>query len=262
MPFVKLDTGILHSTLWFERDARELFITALLMAEPFELQEELPQLKVEAIEPTGFNVPPGWYGFVRAAGIGIIRQSGMNRAAGLKALENLGNPDTESRSSEYEGRRMVRVNGGYIILNYVKYRERDTNAAERMRRFRKRQKELHGNHVTVTRNVTHSRGGEGEGEAEGEAEVEVEKVKGGKRPKRPKRPPSQFTQSDFDERDMRKIAASRKKLDERRGARVGSDSAMTNGEYFGIVAEETGISVKRILQLIEQMKQWPTEKAK
>jgi hypothetical protein len=37
---------------------------------------------------------------------------------------------------------------------------------------------------------------------------------------------------------------------------------MTNGEYFGIVAEETGISVKRILQLIEQMKQWPTEKAK
>jgi hypothetical protein len=141
MPFVKLDTRILQSTLWFERDARELFITALLMAEPREIQEPAPQLKVDAIEYTGFEVPPGWYGFVPAAGIGIIRQAGIDREPGLKALAELGSPDKESRSSEYEGRRLVRVNGGYIILNYVKYRERDVTSADRNRRWRQKQKE-------------------------------------------------------------------------------------------------------------------------
>jgi hypothetical protein len=154
MPFVKLDTRILNSTLWFERDARELFITALLMAEPRETQEPLPQLKVDAIKYTGFTVPPGWYGFVAAAGIGIIRQSGMDRKPGMKALADLGNPDIESRSKDFDGRRLVRVDGGFIVLNYMKHRERDATVAERMRRYRARQKELQGNDVTLPRNVT------------------------------------------------------------------------------------------------------------
>jgi hypothetical protein len=141
MPFVKLDTRILQSTLWFERDARELFITALLMAEPREIHESTPQLKVDAIEYTGFEVPPGWYGFVPAAGIGIIRQAGIARDPGLKALADLGAPDKESRSAEYDGRRLVRVNGGYVILNYIKYRERDVTAADRNRRWRQKQRE-------------------------------------------------------------------------------------------------------------------------
>jgi hypothetical protein len=165
LPFVKLDTRILQSTLWFERDARELFITALLMAEPCEIMESTKQLKVDAIEYTGFEVPPGWYGFVPAAGIGIIRQAGMEREPGMKALADLGNPDIESRSADYEGRRLVRVDGGFVILNYIKYRERDTTVAERMRRYRKRQKELHGHNVTLPRHVT---------QAEAEADVEVE----------------------------------------------------------------------------------------
>lgn len=141
LPFVKLDTRILQSTLWFERDARELFITALLMAEPREIHEPAPQLKVDAIEYTGFEVPPGWYGFVPAAGIGIIRQAGIERDPGLRALAELGSPDKESRSSEYEGRRLVRVNGGYVILNYIKYRERDNTSADRNRRWRQKQRE-------------------------------------------------------------------------------------------------------------------------
>src|SRR5271166_6150088 len=131
MPFVKLDTRILHSTLWFERDARELFITALLMAEPREITEPSPQLKVDAIEYTGFEVPPGWYGFVPAAGIGIIRQAGMDRDHGMRALAELGSPDIESRSKDFEGRRLVRVDGGFVVLNFVKYRDRDTTTAVR-----------------------------------------------------------------------------------------------------------------------------------
>ena len=142
MPFVKLDTRILQSTLWFERDARELFITALLMAEPREIQEITPQLKVDSLEHTGFSVPPGWYGFVPAAGIGIIRQAAMDRESGMKALAELGNPDIESRSKDFEGRRLVRVDGGFVVLNFVKYRDRDTTTAVRSKRWRQRQKEI------------------------------------------------------------------------------------------------------------------------
>lgn len=173
MPFVKLDTGILHSTLWFERNARELFITALLMAEPCEITELTKQLKVDAIEPTGFVIPPGWYGFVRAAGIGIIRQAGMEREVGLQALAQLGDPDIESRSSEFEGRRLVRVDGGFVILNYMKYRDRDATTAERSRRWRQRQKERssqHSDDVAQRRVATANDTRRHQAEAEAEAD--------------------------------------------------------------------------------------------
>lgn len=178
MPFVKLDTGILDSTLWFEREARELFITALLMAQPREITESIPQLKVTEIEATGFVVPPGWYGWVSAAGIGIIRKAGMDRDTGLKALTELGNPDTESRSADYGGRRLVRVDGGFVVLNYIKYRERDATTADRSRRWRQRQKEIREKQSEsvaprrdTTATDTHRH------QAEAEVEVEVEALK-------------------------------------------------------------------------------------
>jgi hypothetical protein len=178
MPFVKLDTGILNSTLWVGFDARNVFITALLMAEPREITEPTPQLKVQAIEPTGFVVPPGWYGFVKAAGIGIVRQSGIDRDRGMAALEELGDPDTESRSAEYEGRRLVRVNGGFVVLNYMKYRERDETNAQRCRRYRERQKKLLETH-SVDRSDTPCRQVfDMHAEAEAEAEAEVKSSTG------------------------------------------------------------------------------------
>lgn len=71
------------------------------------------------------------------------------------------------------------------------------------------------------------------------------------------KPPSpQYSQDDFDERDMRLVAKSRRKLDERLKSRIGGES-MTNGEYFGIIAEETGLAVKRILELDKKQKEWP-----
>lgn len=140
MPYVKLDCGILNSTLWFERDARELFITALLMAEPFEVTEPTPQIEVNSLELTGWVVPPGWYGFVPAAGVGIINRAGMDAERGRVALELLGSPEASSRSPEFEGRRLVRVNGGYLVLNFLRYRDKDATAAERSRRWREREK--------------------------------------------------------------------------------------------------------------------------
>src|SRR6516165_3756181 len=120
MPFVKLDCGMLNSTLWFERLAREIFITALLMAEPCELFDEEPQIAVGSLDYTGWKVPAGKYGFVPAAGVGIIRRAMITNQEvepAMKALEMLGNPEESSRTQDFEGRRMVRVDGGFIILN-------------------------------------------------------------------------------------------------------------------------------------------------
>lgn len=169
MAFVKLDCGMLDSTLWIDRAARELFITALLMAEPFELVKSVPQINVRDLDETGFVVPPGWYGFVPAAGSGIVRRAGMEAEPGLMALERLGQPESESRTPDFDGRRMVRVNGGYIILNYDKYRSKDHTAAERARRYRERKSSrVTSDTSRVTgRNITQA-----EGEAEGEEYAE------------------------------------------------------------------------------------------
>lgn len=150
MAFVKLDCGLLDSTLWIDREAREVFITALLMASPYELKEPTPQIKVRELDHTGFNVPAGWYGFVPAAGTGIVRRSGLEPEAGLNALERLGDPDTESRTPDFDGRRLVRVDGGYLVLNFIRYREKDATTADRSKRYRERKRELAESRRDVT----------------------------------------------------------------------------------------------------------------
>lgn len=139
-----------------------MFITALLMAEPFETEQPMEQFEVYSLKTTGFVVPPGWYGLVRAAGVGICRMAMVDPKDGLAALEKLGSPDPESRSKDFEGRRLVRVDGGFIVLNYMKYRERDYTAADRARRYRER--------VASRRDVTTSRRNITQAEAEAEAD--------------------------------------------------------------------------------------------
>ena len=135
---------------------RSLFVTALVMAEPYEATSAMEQIEVHSLATTGWSVPPGWYGMVNAAGVGIVRQDGLSIEDGLNHLQRLCSPDPESRSQEYDGRRMARVNGGYIILNYFKYRDFDHTAADRMRRLRARRKAagVTPNGVVVTPNVT------------------------------------------------------------------------------------------------------------
>ena len=153
MAYVKLDTGILNSTLWIERECREIFITALLMAEPRDYAKPLKQIAVRTLDYTGWEAPPGWYGYVPAAGIGIIARSGLDREAGLAALEKLGSPETESRNPQFEGRRLIRIDGGYAILNYMRYRDKDHTAAERQAKLRARRK---AEQALVTRDVDKS----------------------------------------------------------------------------------------------------------
>lgn len=130
---------MLDSTIWTDSDATRIFITALLMARPKQLLEEAHQIEVRTLNRTGFVVPPGWYGFIEAAGPGIVRRAGMEEEAGLAALERLGCPEMESRSSTFDGRRLVRIDGGYLALNFQKYRDKDHTAAIRARRHRKKQ---------------------------------------------------------------------------------------------------------------------------
>lgn len=153
MPFVKLDTNILDSTLWVDRDLREVFITALLMAAPREFTVPQRQIKVDSLETTEFCAPPDWYGFVPSAGVGIINRAGVDRAAGMDALRKLGEPESESRSKDFDGRRMIRVDGGFLLLTYMKHRDRDHSAADRQKRMRERKKKRSGNTSPVTRDV-------------------------------------------------------------------------------------------------------------
>jgi hypothetical protein len=140
MAFVKLDCNILTSTIWIDRVAREVFLTALLMAEPREITEPMREIKIRSLENTDFCVPPGWYGFVPAAGMGIVRMACVEQEEGMKALERLAAPEAESRTPDFEGRRLVRVDGGFIVLNFQKHRDRDHGSTERGRRFRERKR--------------------------------------------------------------------------------------------------------------------------
>jgi hypothetical protein len=141
MPFVKLDTGILDSSLWPQRPERELFITALLMAVPRKFDQPQPQLELNSLEETGFVVPVGEYGFIGASWVGVVERCHLEPTEDTReAMEALGNADPYSRSEEFEGRRLVRVNGGLIVLNYIKFRDMDRTVAARMKRYRKRLK--------------------------------------------------------------------------------------------------------------------------
>jgi hypothetical protein len=136
MSFVKLKCSILNSSLWCDKDARDVFLTALLMARPYVLDSPSPQLNVRDLSPTGWTTPPGEYGIVEASSSGIIRTCGIEAEPGKAALERLGAPDPESKNPNYDGRRLVRVAGGYLVLNYMAYRQRDDTVAERVARFR------------------------------------------------------------------------------------------------------------------------------
>ncbi len=123
MPFVKLDCGIIHSSLWAEdSDTKICWITLLLLADAT--------------------------GFVRAAASAIAREAGIPAEVARRALDLFQSPDDESRTPDNHGKRVEKVDGGYRVLNYEKYRERDYTNAERQKRWRESQK---SNVTTVTK---------------------------------------------------------------------------------------------------------------
>lgn len=153
MAFVKIDCGIIGSTIWMDMPARNVFLTALVTAELREFTSEIEELDIDTRIPTGYKAPAGWYGFVNYASSVLINRSmeGAHKfghdidwsAAGEEALRRLCSPERGSKDSSFEGRRLLFVGHGFVVLNYVRYRERDVTSAERSRRYRQRFKSRH-----------------------------------------------------------------------------------------------------------------------
>jgi hypothetical protein len=109
--FTKLFSSIVTSSLWQEDNATRLvWITLLSLS-----------------DRTGFvsgSVP----------GLAHIARVPLEETA--EALGRLSSPDPHSRTADNEGRRIEPVQGGWQILNYAHYRNKDATAAERQKRYR------------------------------------------------------------------------------------------------------------------------------
>ena len=104
--FVKLFSSILDSSIWAEDDATvRVWITMLAMCDR--------------------------NGMVWASSSGIAARARKTPEETRAALALLSAPDPDSRTLAHEGRRVERVDGGYLVLNYAKYRE--TRDAEERR---------------------------------------------------------------------------------------------------------------------------------
>lgn len=114
------------------------------------------------------------YGLVRASvpAMAHLCMVPIERLEQILAI--LTSPDPYSRSADDDGRRLNPIDGGWLIVNYVKYRDllqtKPQSHAERQRKYRER---LTERDKRVTGDGTTSRDVTRDAEAEAEAEVEV-----------------------------------------------------------------------------------------
>ena len=98
--FVKIyGDRLLRSTLWVgtEPTTKVVWITMLALADQ--------------------------YGCVQGSLPGLAHAAGVSMDDTVRALEYLKAPDPHSQTKDHEGRRIKDFEGGWMILNYVKYRE-------------------------------------------------------------------------------------------------------------------------------------------
>lgn len=155
MSFVKLDAGLLNSTLWFDLDASRVFIVALLLAVPEVRDSPTEVISPDSCESAGWSVAPGRYGFVPASGPGLVHSAILDQDAGMAALRRLQLPDPASRSGVYDGRRLVRISGGFLVINFAAYHDQDHGNAARCKAWRERkrsEKERFGDMVVTPSN--------------------------------------------------------------------------------------------------------------
>lgn len=144
--FTKLYSNIITSSVWSAaKETKILWITMLAL--------------------TDAN------GYVTGSVPGLAATARLTVLETEAALSELLSPDKYSRSIENEGRRLEKVEGGWIILNYAKHRKRgravDRRAylREYMREYRKQKSTegLQGLTLSASASVsTHKEGGVGE----------------------------------------------------------------------------------------------------
>lgn len=119
MSYTKLFSSIVTSTIWTEDDkTRIVWITMLAIANK--------------------------HGEVQASIPGLARVAGVSVQDCHAAIEKFLSPDPYSRSSDDEGRRIEKIDGGWQLLNHAKYRamaskdeEKTANAIRQARHRRK-----------------------------------------------------------------------------------------------------------------------------
>lgn len=118
MAFVKIFQDLLMSTVWREsQETRLLWITMLVSAD--------------------------FQGRVMASVPGLADAAKISLEGCEKGLEALSSPDPYSRTQEHGGRRIEKIDGGWRVLNYPKYRSR-RDRSEYMREY-----------MRAKRNVSH-----------------------------------------------------------------------------------------------------------
>jgi uncharacterized phage protein (TIGR02220 family) len=111
MPFVKLDCKILDKSIWRESaETCKVWITILAMADSD--------------------------GLVEASIDGVSDRAKISLEETEMAMDKFMGPDPHSTNPNNDGRRIERVVGGFQILNYEVYRQKDYTAAARMRKHR------------------------------------------------------------------------------------------------------------------------------
>ena len=124
MAYTKLFQSILTSTIWSEdSDTKVTWLTMLALANQ--------------------------HGEVAGSVPGIARIAGVPVEVCREAIKKFLSPDIDSRSQECEGRRLEVIDGGWLLINYAKYRlmasadDRRAKEAERQRRRRGIKKPSH-----------------------------------------------------------------------------------------------------------------------
>ncbi len=155
--YTKLFQSLVTSSLWTESDrTRIVWITLLAMADKYgEIQASIP---------------------------GLARIAGVPLEDCEKAIELFLAPDKHSRTEDFEGRRIEKIDGGWALLNHAKYRrmasdiDRREKAAERKRRQRNRDESRHVTpcHASVTHGPVSVTPECAIAEAEAEAEAEMQ----------------------------------------------------------------------------------------
>ena len=132
--YTPLFGSIVTSSIWNEdSETRIVWITMLALANPT--------------------------GMVEGSISGLAPVARVSIEACEKALEKLRQPDKYSRTKEFDGRRIIDVDGGWQILNYEKFREKARKrSAEYYRDYRKR-KEPKEKDTIETHTQTHTQTG-------------------------------------------------------------------------------------------------------
>lgn len=155
--YTKLFNVLLTSSVWNESDStRVVWITLLALADK--------------------------HGEVHGSIPGIARVAGVEVEECREAFEVLAAPDPDSRTPDEEGRRILPIDGGWVLVNHQKYREMATDAdrraknAARQQRWRDRQKR----NASVTPALPQNSQAEAKADTEAEKSTPPNPPKGGK----------------------------------------------------------------------------------